>query len=204
MEPDTFCPLAMLKRGSAHATVTDHLGTPIRMYDLLGRESGTLDFTVYGKKYGEGFRGWMGCPFRYPGQYADAETGLYYNRFRYYDPVAGQYISQDPIGLAGGNPTLYGYVGDTYRESDPFGLARIYEDAPYHGKVDAGRKSRAPFNGQHALDNSYQVKPTSPRRVGYDLANEELVVLDRTAIRPNGDEVFHGHVREFNDLHVDQ
>jgi RHS family protein len=41
------------------------------------------------------------CPFRYQGQYEDSETGLYYNRFRYYDPSTGAYISQDPIGLAG-------------------------------------------------------------------------------------------------------
>ncbi len=40
-------------------------------------------------------------PFRYQGQYEDAETGLYYNRFRYYDPEAGGYISQDPITSAG-------------------------------------------------------------------------------------------------------
>ena len=93
------------------------------MYDRLGRESGTLDFTVYGREHGAGFRGWMGCPFRYPGQYADAETGLYYNRFRYYDPEAGQYISQDPIGLAGGNPTLYGYVEDVSGEVDVYGLS---------------------------------------------------------------------------------
>ena len=105
MEPGTFRPLARLSRHSAHAIVTDHLGTPIRMYDRLGRESGTLDFTVYGEEWGAGFWGWMGCPFRYPGQYADVETGLYYNRFMYYDPVAGQYISQDSTGLAGGNPT---------------------------------------------------------------------------------------------------
>ena len=51
-------------------------------------------------------------PFRYQGQYHDQETGLYYNRFRYYDPQLGHYITQDPIGLAGGNTTLYGYVGD--------------------------------------------------------------------------------------------
>lgn len=47
----------------------------------------------------------------YQGQSYDGETGLAYNRFRYYDPEQGNYISQDPIGLAGGNPTLYGYVG---------------------------------------------------------------------------------------------
>lgn len=33
------------------------------------------------------------CPFRYQGQYEDTETGLYYNRFRYYDPEAGQYLA---------------------------------------------------------------------------------------------------------------
>jgi len=51
------------------------------------------------------------CPFRYQGQYEDIETGLYYNRFRYYNPEDGQYISQDPIRTLGGN-NLYGYVDD--------------------------------------------------------------------------------------------
>ena len=61
-------------------------------------------------------------PFRFQGQYEDEETGLYYNRFRYYNPETGQYTQQDPIGLAGGNPTLYGYVYNTLWEFDPFGL----------------------------------------------------------------------------------
>ena len=61
-------------------------------------------------------------PFRFQGQYEDEEIGLYYNRFRYYNPETGQYTQQDPIGLAGGNPTLYGYVYDTLNEIDPFGL----------------------------------------------------------------------------------
>ena len=64
-------------------------------------------------------------PFRHQGQYHDEETDLYYNRFRYYDPKLGQYMTQDPIGLAGNNPTLYGYVGDTNWWVDPFGLARV-------------------------------------------------------------------------------
>ena len=61
-------------------------------------------------------------PFRFQGQYEDKEIGLYYNRFRYYDPSLGQYTQQNPIGLAGGNPTLYGYVFNTMWELDPFGL----------------------------------------------------------------------------------
>ena len=48
-------------------------------------------------------------PFKYQGQYEDIETGLYYNRFRYYDSCTGNYISQDPIGLSGGD-NLYSYV----------------------------------------------------------------------------------------------
>ncbi|WP_233268525.1 RHS repeat-associated core domain-containing protein [Cellulophaga sp. L1A9] len=62
------------------------------------------------------------CPFRYQGQYEDVETGLYYNRFRYYAPDQGIYISQDPIGLAGNNPNLYAYTFDSNSEVDPFGL----------------------------------------------------------------------------------
>ena len=51
-------------------------------------------------------------PLRFPGQYADAETGLYYNWHRYYNPLTGRYISSDPIGLDGGLNT-FGYVGQS-------------------------------------------------------------------------------------------
>jgi RHS repeat-associated protein len=64
------------------------------------------------------------CPFRYQGQYEDAETGLYYNRFRYYDPTIGSYLSQDPIGLAGGDK-LYGYVHNPNEYIDVLGLMEI-------------------------------------------------------------------------------
>ncbi len=67
-------------------------------------------------------------PFRFQGQYEDEEIGLYYNRFRYYDSQIGQYTQQDPIGLAGGNPTLYGYVGDTNWWIDVFGLSNSLLD----------------------------------------------------------------------------
>ena len=53
---------------------------------------------------------------------------MYYNRFRYYDPNAGSYISQDPIGLAGNNPTLYAYVSDVNYWNDVLGLtAEVYK-----------------------------------------------------------------------------
>jgi RHS repeat-associated protein len=76
---------------------------------------------IYGKVHTFAGRSLKECPFRYQGQYEDAETGLYYNRFRYYDPSIGAYLSQDPIGLAGGNK-LYGYVHNTNKCMDILGL----------------------------------------------------------------------------------
>lgn len=73
-----------------------------------------------------------------------------------------------------------------------------YEAALYHGKVDNAVKSRAPVNGQEALDFSIQVKPTSPRRVGIDYDSKEFVVFDKTL-----DTTYHGHVRSWSDLHPD-
>ncbi len=61
-------------------------------------------------------------PFLYQGQYYDQETGLAYNRFRYYNPETGGYISQDPIGLLGGMPNMYSYVSDSNILVDQFGL----------------------------------------------------------------------------------
>jgi RHS repeat-associated protein len=63
-------------------------------------------------------------PVRFQGQYFDAETGLHYNRFRYYDPDVGRFVSQDPIGLAGGD-NLYAYAPNPSGWVDPFGLSPL-------------------------------------------------------------------------------
>ena len=82
------------------------------------------NFDIYGKSRIQetGNNEEENCPFRFPGQYKDDETGLYYNRFRYYIPDEGIYTQRDPIGLVGENPTVYGYVWNTLIEIDPFGL----------------------------------------------------------------------------------
>jgi len=71
----------------------------------------------------------------------------------------------------------------------------VYEGAPYHGSKKSGGKSAGPKNGQAALDNSVQVKGTSPRRAGIDKANNEIVVFDQ-----HSPGKFHGHVREWGEL----
>ena len=60
-------------------------------------------------------------PLRFQGQYFDTETGLHYNRFRYYDPDIGRFISHDPVGLRGGN-NLYQYAPNPISWIDPTGL----------------------------------------------------------------------------------
>jgi RHS repeat-associated protein len=60
-------------------------------------------------------------PFRFQGQQFDEETGLHYNRFRYYDPVIGRFVSQDPIGLIGGL-NIYEFGPNPIEYLDPLGL----------------------------------------------------------------------------------
>ena len=65
---------------------------------------------------------WGRPTIRFPGQYFDEETGLHYNRFRYYDPEVGRYVSADPIGQVGG-ANLYAYVfNDPTNKFDSLGL----------------------------------------------------------------------------------
>ncbi|EBU8678179.1 RHS repeat-associated core domain-containing protein [Salmonella enterica subsp. enterica serovar Parkroyal] len=70
----------------------------------------------------------MTCRRRFPGQYEDAESGLYYNRFRYYDSEAVQYLTPDPVGLAGG-VNLYAYVPNPLKYIDPLGLCKVERGA---------------------------------------------------------------------------
>jgi len=87
-----------------------------RQLDIYGR----VKREIKASSLGDDVRPFI--PFLYQGQYYDFETNLAYNRFRYYSPETGAYISQDPIGLAGGNPTIYGYVKDSNWWVDRFGL----------------------------------------------------------------------------------
>ncbi|WP_010504044.1 RHS repeat domain-containing protein [Paenibacillus elgii] len=125
-EDGTFHPLAKFTSESSYGIVSDYLGTPIEMYDETGEKVWSCDLDIYGKVQRQDLTGnRCACPFRYPGQYEDEETGLYYNRFRYYSPHEGMYTQQDPIGLAGNNPTLYGYVHDPLTWIDPWGLINL-------------------------------------------------------------------------------
>src|SRR5690606_16688397 len=128
-EPDSFKPMAKLVGGEHYSIITDHLGTPSAVFDKEGHLVWSAEISVFGE-----LRHLIGdkefCPFRFPGQYEDSETGLFYNRFRYCDPIAGQYISQDPIRLSGGM-AFYAYVKDPLTWTDPLGLKGGCGDEEY-------------------------------------------------------------------------
>ena len=121
-EFNSYTPIAKLKNGKKFSIVSDHLGTPT----CLVSDEGGLTWQAHVDSFGnlQMEKGESGsCPFRFQGQYEDCETGLYYNRFRYYDPQIGIYISQDPVGLQGGY-SPYGYVEDVNFYIDPLGLSK--------------------------------------------------------------------------------
>ncbi|TNH41560.1 RHS repeat protein [Photorhabdus luminescens subsp. sonorensis] len=126
-EPGALTPSARFEKGQLYYVVSDHQGT---VREIL-TEAGELLWAGRLLTWGEPER-WpvltvndprnLTCNFRFAGQYEDPESGLYYNRFRYYDNEIGQYLCADPLNLSGGfNP--YGYVHDPVNWIDPLGLA---------------------------------------------------------------------------------
>ncbi|WP_369684181.1 RHS repeat domain-containing protein [Capnocytophaga leadbetteri] len=85
--------------GKHYSIISDHLGTPIEAYNQEGELIWEREQDLYSNsRQGfakENFR----CPFKYQGQYYDSEVELCYNRFRYYHPEIGRYVSEDPIKL---------------------------------------------------------------------------------------------------------
>ena len=148
-DQNIFTPSAKLVNGERYSIVSDYLGTPVQAFDDTGKKVWDCELDIFGKiRKLTGDKGFI--PFRYQGQYEDQETGLYYNRFRYYDAEIGKYISKDPIGLNGGL-ALYGYVHDTNGWLDVFGLAGTggaylfgFENGDkYIGKGEIGRMDQS-------------------------------------------------------------
>ncbi|NVK65942.1 MAG: RHS domain-containing protein, partial [Flavobacteriales bacterium] len=120
-EDGTFIPMAKLQDEKSYSIITDHLGTPTEAYDEQGEKVWSRQLNIYGETRREsGEKNFI--PFLYQGQYFDEETELAYNRYRYYSPETGLYVSQDPIGLDGNNPNIYAYTRDSNIWVDPKGL----------------------------------------------------------------------------------
>ncbi|MEJ8823670.1 RHS repeat-associated core domain-containing protein [Variovorax humicola] len=116
--PGRFTPLARQEDGKLFAVIADHLGTPTELIDLGDHSVSRCLLSAYGQTLGA-----SGVPFRFQGQYFDEESGLHYNRFRYYDPATARFVSPDPTGLQGGY-NLYQYAPNPVAWIDPWGLCR--------------------------------------------------------------------------------
>ncbi|WP_285354601.1 RHS repeat-associated core domain-containing protein [Pseudomonas sp. lyk4-R2A-10] len=127
-EPGTFHPLAMLdgqgpKRACPFYYQLDHLGTPQELTDYSGDIVWSAKYSAYGKvtSLELATEDYLNQPLRFQGQYFDDESGLHYNRHRYYDPDVGRYLTPDPVKLAGGL-NQYRYVPNPTGWVDPLGL----------------------------------------------------------------------------------
>ncbi|WP_329956858.1 RHS repeat-associated core domain-containing protein, partial [Yersinia pseudotuberculosis] len=90
-------------------------------------------------------------PLRMQGQYYDTESGLHYNRYRYYDPACGVFISQDPIGLKGGlNP--YQFAVNTLGWVDPLGLWKKRRNNGQFAKKPGRKKKKCELSDKHNND----------------------------------------------------
>ncbi|MFF3493489.1 DUF6531 domain-containing protein [Streptomyces sp. NPDC002795] len=113
------------------AIVTDLVGTPTELVDEHGDIAWHSRTTLWGTT-ARNRDATAVTPLRFPGQYEDPETGLYYNYFRHYDPETGRYTSPDPLGLdPAPNPVTY--VDNPHTATDVLGLApNCYVDL-FHG-----------------------------------------------------------------------
>lgn len=121
----------------------DHLGTPLELIDVHGKIFWSARYRAWGGILRYGATDVVQA-LRFQGQYYDEETGLHYNRHRYYDPVTGRFLSQDPIGLSGGE-NLYMYGPNPTRWTDPNGLKRT----PYSGNC-ADEAARSALDAANA------------------------------------------------------
>jgi RHS repeat-associated protein len=172
-EPETFAPVAKIEGDQRYGVVTDHLGTPLAMFDEAGDVAWKAQLDVYGAAQTDVMR--AHCPWRWPGQYEDEETGLCYNRFRYYDAAIGRFIEQDPIRLEG-SLNIYRYPRNPLSAFDPLGLSECaklerydgpkpkYAENPAHipGKGLRPGKTPLPTDAEQVFKNAVPNDPVNP------------------------------------------
>ena len=212
-EPGTARPIAQIRRddpaaaGEVFHYHLDHLGTPQEVTNDDGALVWQAELTAWGTVRQQA-AGVVENPIRFQGQYCDAETGLHYNRHRFYDPATGGFISQDPIGLDGGtNP--YRYVPSPAEWVDPLGLtpcffggaARAAEKGfPGIGTTENGGPTFANspymYEPQPGQSNVVTIPLTGSRTADFAAANKAAKIGTSAADTPQG-YTWH-HVDDFN------
>jgi RHS repeat-associated protein len=152
------------ERGRVGALFVDQSAMPIAAEDVTGRLVWrAARVHPYGRvEVAPGNE--IEIALRWPGHYFDGETGLHYNRYRYYDPVLGRYLQVDPLGQAGGM-NLYAYPPNPLVDVDVLGLTHPHRGspgAPGHGSGRPSRKSAQKARAQRRGGRS-QAPARAPR-----------------------------------------
>ena len=131
-DPDSYEPLAQVhdwttedgeSRQQTRYFHCDQIGIPREMTDKDGNLLWFGNYTGWGRlKEETKVTDSAYQPFRLQNQYADRETGLHYNFFRYYEPDAGRFVNQDPIGLWSGE-NFYQFAPNNHIWIDPLGVS---------------------------------------------------------------------------------
>ncbi|EEX8182434.1 RHS repeat protein, partial [Escherichia coli] len=123
-----------------HLYHCDHRGLPLALISTEGTTAWYAEYDEWGNQLNEENPHQLQQLIRLPGQQYDEESGLYYNRHRYYDPLRGRCITQDPIGLKGGW-NFYQYPLNPISNIDPLGLETLKCIKPLHSMGGTGERS---------------------------------------------------------------
>lgn len=149
-ELGSFKPLALVQGEGVDSQVyyyhLDQIGTPTDITNARGQSVWSVQYRAYGNVLKQHVKE-VENPLRFQGQYYDAETGLHYNRHRYYSPNSGRFITADPIGLAGGLNN-YQYVVNPTGWVDPLGLS------DKKGSCPGGKGSEIGLTGNGEVDSA--------------------------------------------------
>ncbi|MFD6999363.1 RHS repeat domain-containing protein [Streptomyces mirabilis] len=169
------------RKACFHAVITDPVGTPTELVSAAGDLAWQRRTTLWGTGFPspQDDEATVDCPLRFPGQYADHETGLRYNLHRYYDPETARYISPDPLGLEPAN-NPYAYVVNALGWTDPLGLAP---------KCGIGLSNATPYSGRFpksAKPNEVLVRRKDDGTVtAYAVYDDQGLPVKRVDVDPN-------------------
>lgn len=171
----------------------DHLGTPNELTNQQGEVVWLADYQAWGNTAKVVWREEKLeqlqvsadelQPIRFQGQSFDVETGLHYNRFRYFDPDLGMFISRDPIGLLGGF-NVFSYAPNPVMWVDPSGLAVYHTN---WGKAyNFGKNQPTGYQVHHIIpQDPLVVKEAKKLCATFDVHNKNNLIALRNSKNVN-------------------
>ena len=213
-DQDSYEPLAQVRdwtnrEGESKQEINyfhcDQIGIPREMTDKDGNLLWFGNYTGWGRlKEETKVTDSAYQPFRLQNQYADRETGLHYNFFRYYEPDAGRFVNQDPIGLYGGE-NLYWFAPNVQIWVDFLGLAKGAANPVVKAAIEVGKRAHKNYSltlgGGYDFESSFRTK--SGKLYRFDAIDYKNCIVrelkpDTKSGRCKGNKQLNNYVRVLN------